>query len=147
VGFWILDFGFWIERRSGWQRFVSLYVVFALLALLGGGVFGGSNPVLGDGALLSGNGTLVCSEVCAQRGQCGTTVEVGTVVLLHSGRPSTRDHDVAIPANTPVVITGVLTETMAAVNNPAQTFLLYYYNVAAQDGSFGWAPGWCVQGP
>ena len=100
---------------------------------------------MGHITLLRDSGTLVCSEACRDRGQCGTTLE-GEVVLLHSAWPATRDHDVAIPANTPVIITNVLTETMTAVNDPVQTFPLYYYNVAAQDGSFGWAPGWCVQG-
>jgi hypothetical protein len=141
-----LDFGFWIESRPGWRRSLNLFGFFVVMALLGGCVFGGSDPQLGHTTLLRDSGTLVCSQACANRGQCGSTAEQGEVVLLHSGWPATRDQDVAIPANTPVMITGVLTETMTAVSDPTQVFPLYYYQVSAQDGSFGWAPGWCVQG-
>src|SRR5690606_28179854 len=109
VGFWFLDFGLWIERKTGWRRPVSLFVLFALMALLGGCVFGGSDPTLGHVTLLQNNGTLVCSEACRDRGQCGSTLE-GEVVLLHSARPATRDHDVAIATNTSVMIMEVRTE-------------------------------------
>jgi hypothetical protein len=147
VGFGIWNFGFWIERRMGW-RSIGLSVLLVLLLLLGGCVFGGGDdPKLGHVTLLRDSGTLVCSQACRNRGQCGTTADQGEVVLLHSAWPATRNQDVAIPANTPVVITSVLTETMTAVNDPTQVFPLYYYNVSVPDGSgAGWVPGWCVQG-
>jgi hypothetical protein len=121
-------------------------LVAAAIAVGSCSLIGGNDPTLGSVTLLRDRGTLVCSDQCLDRGQCGTTVEQGSVVLLSSFLPSTRNHDVAIQAGTEVAITQVVTETMVSAVDPAQTFPLYYYNVAAPDGSFGWTAGWCVQG-
>jgi hypothetical protein len=123
---------------------IFLLVAFILTACI---FAGDDGPTLGDTTALTGNGVLVCSEACAARGQCGTTTERGDVVLASTIAPSTRGHDLAASAGTPVVINAMVSEPVLS-STTGQEFSANYYQVTLPDRPLpAWVAGWCLAAP
>lgn len=114
---------------------LTLVVFTAACSLIAG-------PPLGHNTKLEGEGSLICSKECAQRGQCGET-ESGKVILLNTAGPATSGHDRLSPENTQVVIIDFRQETLTQVAD-GQQLQVYYYLVVPPDHPAGWAAGWCV---
>jgi hypothetical protein len=87
--------------------------------------------------------TLICSEECQDRGQCGRDEEGSEFVLMNLASPVVEKHDRSIQANTPVTIVGeeirsvILLSSSAAIDVP-------FYQVALPDGARAWVAGWCL---
>lgn len=99
--------------------------------------------VFGDQATLGGNGTLMCTQACSERGFCGTDANGSRFILLNSSGPATLVQDVIIPDNTPVTILGV-DKPEAEVRSTGERFLIDYYLVNAAENGQGWVAGWCI---
>ncbi len=99
--------------------------------------------ILGHDILLQGQGRLVCSSECAERGQCGDIRGQGSVVLGGRFEPLTVEHDVYFPANTQVTIMGVQTYQAMLVSQ-GEPFLANFYVISLPDGEMGWVAGWCL---
>jgi hypothetical protein len=100
----------------------------------------------GDQALLSGAAVLDCSAECAARGQCGSTVERGTVVLLSVNEPATHNHNLAITSGTAVSIFDTRPTRLLEQVTGTEIHLTYYY-VNVPDRAPGWVAGWCIRTP
>jgi hypothetical protein len=130
------------KKRAGRAAVLALL----LLLLLAGCRRGAAEPQRGDLAVLAGSAVLVCNQECADRGQCGSSVERGQVVLLSSWGPSAEDYDMAISSDTPVMIVTRLEEIAVDVMTE-QDFLLPYYMVEVPERGVGWVAGWCLRSP
>jgi hypothetical protein len=105
---------------------------------------GDAEPVLGDVTTLTGSAILVCSQACADRGQCGTTAELGEVVLGSTFAPSTRQHDIAAPVGSLATITSMQSEPMIQSATGQEFAVNYYYLTIANKPFPAWVAGWCV---
>jgi hypothetical protein len=127
----------------------TLFTRLLLLSfLLAGCVFGGGDGVtLGDTTALSGNAILTCSTACSARGQCGTTTELGAVILGSSIAPSTRGHDVAEPEGTVATILEMRPEPVIYSATGEETAANYYLVTTPNQSFPAWVAGWCVAAP
>jgi hypothetical protein len=87
--------------------------------------------------------SLVCSEECSDRGQCGITDTGEVFVLLATHEPALIDHDLALAANTKITITQEETLTVLQVTDEEQ-FVVPFYKVLAPDRREAWVAGWCT---
>ncbi len=90
---------------------------------------------------------LTCSAECANRSQCGDTVEQGTVVMGSGGGPATRFHELLFPAEARVTINGSDVRTLEPLIGGEQFDLMFYYVTVVDSGKSGWIAGWCVAAP
>lgn len=132
------------RKPAGRQPLIAL--LFALLALTAGcsliGGDGGGNLTLGTEAVLLDQGVLVCSQVCLDRGQCGTA-DTGPMVLLSSARPVVTGHDIASAVDTQVAILQQQMETVVEISTNRE-FEVPYYLVDVPGRGPAWVAGWCV---
>ena len=125
---------------GGWRYAVYLFwgvcTAVTLSACLGGGD-GEEQPVA------AGQAVLTCNEMCAAQGQCGTAVDGRALVLGHSDRPQTRDHNLVFNVDLPVTVLEVREQTIQPMDNQpyVQPFSLVILN---DNGQQGWVANWCV---
>lgn len=98
---------------------------------------------LGHDRLLQGQGRLICSNACAERGQCGTVQEGGSVVLGGGAEAKTIAHDIYLPADVQVQIAAVQSYPVQQMSG-GDPFPINFYAVIAPDGGAGWVAGWCL---
>lgn len=103
---------------------------------------GSNNLTLGSESSLTGQATLLCSQECSDRGQCGTA-DQGPMILLSSSGPATSGHDMAIPENTAVVIDHEESRTAVQLSNN-DPFRASFYMVNVPERGPGWVAGWCI---
>lgn len=102
----------------------------------------GGNQMLGSEQTLSGQGTLLCSQDCLDRAQCGLVEEVETVLLSSSG-PATTGHNMALPAGTAVIIDHQEMQPVIQVSDQSSSRVPFYL-VNVPEVGVGWVAGWCV---
>lgn len=100
------------------------------------------NQVLGSEQTLSGQATLLCSQDCLDRAQCGLTEQVETVLLSTFG-PATTGHDLAFPAGTAVIIDHQEMQPVIQVSDQSSSRAPFYL-VNVPEVGLGWVAGWCV---
>ena len=99
-------------------------------------------PVLGSDTSLAGEAFVVCSQECAERGQCGSA-DQGKMVLLNASGPATSEHNMAIAEGSPVLIDHEESRPAIQVsNNEPMTIIFYLVNVPERGP--GWVAGWCL---
>lgn len=148
-----LRFNAWMIVRmllqSGWInlcRAVPLFLLlsFGILTMNGCSILGrGDNaPTSGNEGAMAGEALLICSQECADRGQCGSS-EAGQMVLLSNAGPATEGHNVAVPANSGVSIERQEARTVVQVSSEEQ-FQMPFYLVNIPDRGQAWVAGWCI---
>ena len=89
-------------------------------------------------------GTLVCSEECAARGQCGTSVNSNQPVILgHPDHPAVQDHQMTFQAEYTLPIIGAKDELVQVVSTGEQ-FNHTFFLLQRADERVGWVAGWCL---
>jgi hypothetical protein len=89
------------------------------------------------------NATLICSEECEDRGQCGLDEQGSAFVLMSKSSPVLENHEQAYQTNTPVSIVGdeihsvIQTSDSAEIETP-------FYRIILPDGGQAWVAGWCL---
>jgi hypothetical protein len=118
---------------------------FFLLFIIACGGGGEETPPEGQPeAAAQQQGTLVCSEECAARGQCGTSVNGGqTVILGHPDRPAVQDHQMTFQAENTLPILGTKDELLQVLTTGEQ-FNHTFFLLERGDGRVGWVAGWCL---
>lgn len=102
----------------------------------------GEGLVLGSDQTLSGQATLVCSQDCKDRAQCGVTGEAESVLLSSTG-PATVGHDLAFPAGTTVVIDHQEMHPVIQISDQS-SYRTPFYLISVPERGMGWVAGWCV---
>lgn len=102
----------------------------------------GENQILGSEQTLSGQATLLCSQDCIDRAQCGLAEQVETVLLSTFG-PATTGHDMAFPAGTAVIIDRQEMQPVIQVSDQSSSRVPFYL-VNVPEVGMGWVAGWCV---
>lgn len=109
-------------------------------------------PVLGTmtDQPLSGAAILACNQTCADQAQCGTSADLGKVVLLSSAGPTLDAHDLIIGDNFQAQISTHM--DVDVIRDGSQTpQSMRFYKVALRnentDRGEAWVAGWCLQAP
>ena len=103
---------------------------------------------LGHEVRLEGEGVLVCSQACQERGQCGTTTaDSQTVILGGLVEPRTGPHDTFLPAQDRVIINSVVPFTLRQIQDLSELSINFYNVTSPATGQSGWVAGWCVAQP
>lgn len=100
------------------------------------------NQILGSDQTLSGEATLLCSQDCLDRAQCGLAEEVETVLLSSLG-PATIGHNMALPAGTSVIIDHQEMHPVIQISDQSSSRAPFYL-VNVPEIGMGWVAGWCV---
>jgi hypothetical protein len=121
---------------------LALFFLFFILACGGGGE---ETPPEGQPeAAAQQQGTLVCSEECAARGQCGTSVNDGSPVILgHPDQPAVQDHQMTFQAEYTLPIIDTKDELLQVLTTGEQ-FTHRFFLLQRADGRAGWVAGWCL---
>lgn len=104
-------------------------------------------PILGSDVLFppGSQASLICSDGCFDRGQCGgQTAGTRDVVLLSSFGPAVSGHDRWAAIDTTVPINSSQTRTVQKKQNGEQSPIEFYQVGLPNQGS-AWVAGWCVQ--
>ncbi|MBE2222810.1 MAG: hypothetical protein IAF02_14790 [Anaerolineae bacterium] len=129
------------------KNIVSLIglALFFLLLISGCGRGNEETPPEGDpNAPQQQLGTLVCSEECAARGQCGTSVSNNQPVILgHPDHPAVQDHQMTFPAENTLPIIGTKDE-LVQVTATGEQFNHTFFLLQREDERVGWVAGWCL---
>ena len=91
---------------------------------------------------LVGQSLLVCNDICASRGQCGTLDNQQKVVLLSFPEPALSNYNLLAPDRTVVTISN--NQSRQVVDSIA-TYELPFYEVQLDTGEWGWVAGWCIE--
>lgn len=134
-------------RRYGYiyGRFIGLCLI-SLLGLAACGLVGGggTGQILGNEAELGGEASLICSQECAERRQCGTsTLDATAVVFVNGAGPTLRNHSNTLPENSRVLIT--LVQPQNVIQTGGVQFSVPFYQFTSVDSPLtGWVAGWCI---
>lgn len=123
-----------IHRSPG----LWLVLVWLLTACFGGGAQEGlpAEPPLGQVVL-------ACSETCAQYGQCGTAADGRYLILGHSERPETQNHNLAFPVDLPISIQAGNEQRIQPPGS--DSFVQGFSLITLHDnGKAGWVANWCI---
>lgn len=128
---------------GGKRPFSSLLLIFLCLLFLIG-CRRDSGP---DEAELEGvpQIVVVCSEVCADRGQCGEAADGRRLVFGHPDRPEVRGHQMIFEHETAVFFINTREETLQVLATGEQFNHTFYLVTRPEDRRSGWVAGWCVQ--
>lgn len=88
--------------------------------------------------------TVVCSEACANRGQCGQTADGRSVILAHPDQPAVRDHQILFAADSTAALVATNSQTVQVVATGQQFDQNFYLLTRPEDGRSAWVAGWCV---
>lgn len=109
-----------------------------------------------SGARAASAGTtvmLVCTEECAERAQCGTTVESPKVPVIMAGRAYPvvgRDqHDIYFPNQASAEIRETMAVTLEGTDGRRfdHPFSRIEYLDPTNNLQSGWVPDWCIERP
>ena len=122
----------------------GLLLLFLLLTVcLGGGEDAVQDTAVSLENAIPQSGQLECAEGCLSIGQCGTTADGRTVILAHSTKASTLDHDTLLPNDIAVSILQVEPHTVqVGTNNPLT--LNFYVVRPLEGGPASFVAGSCV---
>ncbi len=122
---------------------VWLLLIFLLLTGCLGGGDKAAEEVAAPEAPVQQTGTLTCSDSCRNQGQCGMAVDGRIVILAHNSQPATRDHNVVLENDSPILIAKQEQRTVA---DPAGTIstLNFFAVQSAAGGPISWVAGSCV---
>lgn len=134
---------------------LCLLIVLAQLllacSLLGGG---GADPYPAPGEDVGSDlpvlgATLTCSQECADRGQCGTSVDRGRVVLLSADQPAVSPVDFELAVADGAAVSVLETRSVDVVESASGfEFPINFYRVLVQDRNVeGWVAAWCILNP
>jgi hypothetical protein len=107
---------------------------------------GDGEPRLGHEVHMEGNGRLLCSQACSQRGQCGHNENWQEFVLGHRDFPATQNHNVLLPVGDLVTVNWAEERQVEPVQG-GEPFILRFYHVTTVDQIGGWVAGWCLAAP
>ncbi len=109
---------------------------------------GGSDPPAGEQVIM------VCSNDCAERGQCGTTTGEPDILVVLGGKDSPvvepEQHDIFFPAGASVEIKESMQVTLQEQDGRQfdQTFSrVEFRNPIGDIAEIGWVAEWCVERP
>jgi hypothetical protein len=94
--------------------------------------------------------TLICSEECAARGQCGTLADDSKVILGQDSGPIVRGHNRFFMENVTVVVDETTERRLVAASNgvplpEAEPFAHIFYRVTQPEiPKTAWVSGWCI---
>jgi hypothetical protein len=88
--------------------------------------------------------TLICSEECQDRGQCGFDELGSEFVLMSRSAPVLENHDQAFQTDTLVTIVGDEIRSVIQINDSAEIDTPFY-RVVLPDGGQAWVAGWCLR--
>jgi hypothetical protein len=88
--------------------------------------------------------TLVCSDECARRGQCGQTTDGRSVILGHPERPVVTGHQMIFAADAAFPMVGTSNQRLQIMATSEQFDHTFYLLTRPEDGRSGWVAGWCV---
>lgn len=126
--------------RRGLGFLVLVFLVAGLTACFGG------KQVLGHTSPLAGEAVLTCSQECADRAQCGESIDRGQVVLMSPFGPATQGHTMAVPVDTTVQIVDRREEATVVVRSNELATVLFYRVTMPDRPEPGWVAGWCLSG-
>ncbi len=138
-------------RRRADSRLPALALLLLLAqALLACSLLAGNDqPPPDEAAVLPAGPSLTCSQECSDRGQCGQSVDRGTVVLLSAGQPGVApaDFDLAVPDGAAVSVLEARSVSLLE-NNTGNQMAVDFYRVLVQErGVEGWVAAWCIFNP
>ncbi len=87
--------------------------------------------------------SLVCSEECSDRGQCGKTDTGEVFVLLATHEPALINHDMALADNTKITITQEETISVLQVADE-ERLEVPFYKVLGPGRQEAWVASWCT---
>jgi hypothetical protein len=135
-------FSFHLNQGKPTLSLIGLTFFFLLFVLgcRGGNVTPSENP----DAPVEQQGSLVCNEACAARGQCGKTLNGNqSVILGNPDFPAVQAHQMTFPADVTLPIVGVKDEIVQVVATGEQ-FTQSFFLIKRADERVGWVAGWCV---
>lgn len=139
----------WYRKRGPWRPPAgAMPLLLALLLILLGVVAcgGGNDDQAQDGSQpVTDRPALVCSQTCRDQGQCGSSTDRGTVVLLRRNEPAVDGHDLAVTENTTVELLDVQPRTVVQTVDGSE-FQLNFFKVRIPDRNNveGWVASWCT---
>ena len=95
---------------------------------------------------------IVCTEQCAERGQCGVLPDDRRAVLANEGRPAVWDHNRFFVDEALVTVREVSNRELIASRNrapltvEATPFPHLFYRVEGE-GKNAWVSEWCIERP
>ena len=105
---------------------------------------GNETPPENPDAPVEQQGSLVCNEECAARGQCGKTLNGNqSVILGNPDFPAVQAHQMTFPADVTLPIVGVKDE-IVRVTATGEQFSQSFFLIRRADERVGWVAGWCV---
>lgn len=96
-------------------------------------------------------GVVVCSEACANHGQCATLPTARKAVLANRGGPAVSLHDFYLPVDAVVQVTEINERQLlpakdgSPITANTTPFPHLFYRVAASDGTAAWVSDWCIE--
>jgi hypothetical protein len=125
----------------------------AALAIVGVALYAYRSFFGGRGAVAGTTVTLLCTEQCAERAQCGTTMESPKVPVILAGRAypvvGPDEHDLYFPNGATAEIRESMTVTLKDVDGRQFDHPFSRIEYLASDNNLlsGWVPDWCIERP
>lgn len=102
----------------------------------------------GDQTALEGEVVITCSEACANRTQCGDSVDRGRYVFAGQAGPAVSEHDTILPVDTRATLLEPARQVTLEQVADGERLQIFFYHVALTDDTQqGWVAGWCVATP
>ncbi len=138
------------------RRIISWLLWILLIVAIAAVVYFVWTQFFGNGAeeAVGSTAVLACTNECAARGQCGTTVESPKVEVVLGGLDGPvvepQQHDRFIPAGATVEIKETRSEKLEQINGRQfdETFSrVEWRNTIGDIQKTGWFANWCIQVP
>ena len=141
-----------IPRKNG--RFLLIFFIVSHILTACSLINSDPVPVLGDTTPFEVGTTiqLTCSQACARHNLCGTTPEQTQVILANSAEPMAfsgelipLSHDLFLSTNQTATVLNRINKTVQIAS--AQSSLLFYQVLLADNSQAGWVAGYCIAAP
>lgn len=130
-----------MHRSVRWQQFALL--LFSLTLLAACGLL--ADPQFGANTPLEGEVVVTCSPACANRGQCGDSLDRGRFVFASQNGPVVSDHDIILPVDArATVLEPPRQETLEQVGDGQRLQIFFYHVQLVDQTQSGWVAGWCI---